>query len=478
MEEAVVQGAEPEPEADQAARDFERTPSAFDRSVEPPFGNAYELPVPALWRDTLANGIAVLGIESSETPLVYFSLQLDAGRDRAGVSKPAVANLTADLLNKGTANRTTAELEDAIKSLGSTIQVSAGTTTTMASGSTLARNFEQTMALVEEMLLEPRWDPAEFELLKRKQINEIDQDAGNPEAISRREAAKLRYPSDHIFSYLPYGTRDKLEAVDLADLQAFYQANYSPVRARLNVVGAVDAETVRAATNGLAARWNVPGTEPVSLPPANVVEQSVIYFYDVPGAKQSVLRIQRPSLSAVDPDYPLAQALNFLLGGAYTSELMTELRVNKGYTYGIGSGFNGEKDRGTFAIGSSVRANVTLESLKLIREIVANYGPGFTGEDLEVLKAAVLRGQALENETLGAKLNVLKEISAFGYPDDFQAVNARRVEEMTLEQLKQLAAEYLRPDAMQYIVVGDAATQAGLLLELGFGDPVMLETGN
>jgi len=334
------------------------------------------------------------------------------------------------------------------------------------------------MALVEEILLEPRWDAAEFELLKRKQINEIDQDAGNPEAISRREAAKLRYPSDHIFSYLPYGTRDKLEAVDLADLQAFYQANYSPVRARLNVVGAVDAETVRTATSGLAARWNVPGTEPVSLPPANAVEQSVIYFYDVPGAKQSVLRIQRPSLSAVDPDYPLAQALNFLLGGAYTSELMTELRVNKGYTYGIGSGFSGEKDRGTFAIGSSVRANVTLESLQLIREIVANYGPGFTGEDLEILKAAVLRGQALENETLGAKLNVLKEISAFGYPDDFQAVNARRVEEMTLEQFQQLAGEYLRPEAMQYIVVGDAATQAALLSELGFGDPVMLETGN
>ncbi len=185
--------------------------------------------------------------------------------------------------------------------------------------------------------------PREFELLKRKQLNQIDQDAGNPEAISRREAAKLRYPADHIYSYLPYGTREKLEPVELADLQAFYQANYSPVRARLNIAGDVDAETVKAATSDLAARWNTPGTEPVSLPQANPVEQSVIYFYDVPGAKQSVLRIQRPSLSAVDPDYPLAQALNFLLGDIYTSELMTELRVNKGYTYGIGSRFHRRK---------------------------------------------------------------------------------------------------------------------------------------
>jgi len=154
---------------------------------------------------------------------------------------------------------------------------------------------------------------------------------------------------------------------------------------------------------------------------------------------------------------------------------MTELRVNKGYTYGIGSRFIGDKDRGIFLIASSVRANVTLESLELIRDIVTNYGPEFTDEDLAVLKSAVLRGQALKNETLGAKLDVVQSISTFGYPDDFQAANARRIEEMTLQQFKQLAGEYLRPDAMQYIVVGDAASQAGLVSELGFGDPVILE---
>jgi len=131
-----------------------------------------------------------------------------------------VPSLTADLLNKGTANKTTAELEDAIKSLGSTIQISAGATGTTVSGSSLSRNFPKTMALVEEMLLEPRWDAEEFELLKLKQINQIDQDAGNPGAISRREAAKLRYPSDHIYSYLPYGTKEKLETVSLEDLKA------------------------------------------------------------------------------------------------------------------------------------------------------------------------------------------------------------------------------------------------------------------
>jgi len=177
----------------------------------------------------------------------------------------------------------------------------------------------------------------------------------------------------------------------------------------------------------------------------------------------------------LDEDYPLATAVNFLLGGIYTSQLMTELRVNRGYTYGIRSRFIGAKDRGTFTIGSSVRSNVTSESLELIRDIVSNFGPGFTEDGLQVLKGAVLRGQALKNETLSAKLDVVQQISYFGYPDDYQARDSKLVEAMNLEQFRRIARDYLRADAMQYIVVGDAESQAGRLGDLGFGEPVMLE---
>ena len=70
----------------------------------------------------------------------------------------------------------------------------------------------------------------------------------------------------------------------------------------------------------------------------------------------------------------------------------------------------------------------------------------------------------------------MQSISYFGYPDDFQARNAARVEAMTLDQFREIADKYLRADAMQYIVVGDAETQAGRLGTLGFGEPVMLKT--
>jgi zinc protease len=474
VEEKVVQGAEAVLDFDPTARTFEATSSNFDRTIEPGFGEPYTLPSPEIWRTEMANGVSVYGIESSETPLISFSLAIDAGRDRGDASKPAVPDMTADLLSKGTANKTTAELEDAIKSLGSTISISSGQNGAYVSGSTLARNFDATIALAQEMLLEPRWDAEEFDLLKRKQISEIDQNAGNPNAIATREAAKIRYPEGHMFRYPSYGPKDRLETVTLEDLKAFYGTNFNPTNARLRIVGDVDQAAVKAAFSGLSDNWAKAEKAEVSLGGANPVDTSKVYFYDVPGAKQSVLRIERPAISALHPDYPLATAMNFMLGGIYTSELNTELRVNKGYTYGIRSGFNGSKDRGSFGVRSSVRTNVTKESLELIRDIVGNFGPDFTDEDLEIMKGALLRGQALETETMRSKLSMLGEISTYGYPDDYKAQNAKMIEAMTLEDFKALAAKYLTPDAMNYLVVGDAATQAERLKDLGYGDPEAL----
>jgi len=170
----------------------------------------------------------------------------------------------------------------------------------------------------------------------------------------------------------------------------------------------------------------------------------------------------------------MAEAINFPLGGIYTSKLNTALRVEKGYTYGIRSGFNGREDRGIFNVRSSVRTNVTKESIELIRNIVGNYGKDFTQEELDIMKGALLRGQALKNETLRDKLGMLNEMSGYDYPDNFRAQNAKAIEAMTLEDFKSLAAKYFRPDAMNYLVVGDAESQAEGLKELGYGDPIML----
>ena len=470
VEEVIVEGEGAAVEFNPAARVIDNpTPSSFDRTIEPEFGASYDLPSPKIWQTTYGNGLNVLGLASDEIPVINFTLRLDAGRLRNSTDAPAVAGMTADMLSKGTANKTTAELEEAIGALGSTISVSAGSSGTFVSGTTLSRNFDATMALAQEMLFEPRWDTDEFETLKNQVAQAITQAQGNPNAIARRELAELRYPVTsplHHVGGTGYGGADALEGITLESLQAFHAANYTLDGATFRLAGDYSVDSVK-------SLWNSsdigPDTEAKAAVTSSLtpVEDAQIYFYNVPGAKQSVLRLSRPALAATASDYPLAQAINFPLGGIYTSKLNTQLRVEKGYTYGIRSGFDGGKDNGTFAVSSSVRSNVTKESLELIRDILASYGPETTEEDLAELKDALLRGQALKTETLGDKLSMLGEIDAYGYAPDYRAQNAKAINAMTLEDFKRIAATHIRPDAMQYLIVGDAETQMAPVKEIG-----------
>ena len=474
IEEKVVAGEGAPVDFNPAERVIEN-PSGFVRD-EPGFGPEYTLQSPKVWSGALDNGIEVYGISSDETPLVEFSIYIDAGNRRGDYAKPAIPDLVSALLQKGTADKTTAELEDAIKSLGSEISISTSAQGSYVRGKTLARNLNATMDLVQEMLMKPRWDAEEFDLLKRKMLNDIDQRAANPNAIAGREMAKLRYPEGHILRYAYVGPKDKLEAVTLDDLKSFYDANYTQNDMKVRIVGDVSLSDVKSALKPIAGGWDKPAQPVVDLALDNSVNATKIYFYDIPGAKQSVLRFERPAMSAIDPDFALGEAINFPLGGIYTSKLNTELRVNKGYTYGIGSRFNGDKHRGVFTVGSSVRTNVTKESIALINEIVGRYGPDFTQDDLDMTKEALLRGQALDNETLGDKLGMVQDISTYGFDSDYKAQQAEAIKGLTLEKVKSLAAEHMQTDAMRILVVGDAASQLDGLKELGFGDPIVLET--
>ena len=151
-------------------------------------------------------------------------------------------------------------------------------------------------------------------------------------------------------------------------------------------------------------------------PPA----KSVVYFYDVPDAKQSVIRFGYPALAATDKDFYPAIVMNYILGGGgFASQLTQQLREGKGYTYGINSNFAGTNSPGAFTIASGVRSNVTLESAQLVKEILQNYGKNFSANDLETTKGFLLKSNARAFETSGAKLNLLENISKYGFKYDY-----------------------------------------------------------
>ncbi|MEM7085996.1 MAG: pitrilysin family protein [Bacteroidota bacterium] len=474
VEEPIVDGAEETFDASIAA-EYEKTPSSFDRSIEPPYGESPDVIVPDVWKEKLSSGIELYGIENNEVPLVQFEMQLSGGMLLESPNKIGVSNLLADLMTKGTATKSTEELENAIETLGATINAFATKESIIISGNTLAKNYDKTMALVKEILIEPRWDDKEFDLLKQSNLAQINRQKAQPGSIARNQFAKLIYGEDHILSNNNLGTDTSLNAIDMDDLKAYYNSYISPKVAKLHVVGAISKDEVVSSITELNENWTPKTVTFPSLPHPITPATSQVYFYDIPGAKQSEIRFGYPALAATDADYYPAALLNYRLGGgSFASQLTQQLREGKGYTYGIGSRFSGSTIKGTFSISSGVRTNVTFESTSLIKEILENYGKNYNEDDLEITKSYMIKSGARAFETLGSKLNMLTNISNYGYGNDYAKKRETIVQNITVEEIKALAEKYLNPNKMIYLVVGDAETQMEKLEGLGFGKPILL----
>ena len=221
-----------------------KTPTKFDRSVQPPLGTDPEVKIPPVWKGSLGNGMKLWGIVQKELPLIQYSIVISGGHMLDDLSKAGLANLTASLMNEGTKNKTPEELEDAIRLLGASISFSSGTESITIRVSSLARNFEKTISLVEEMLFEPRWDTEQFNLAKSRIINTIKRNQANPNYLASNTLNKLIFGENNILSVETVGTEASVGAITIDDLKGFYNKNFSPSVAQFLIVGDIDQQRV------------------------------------------------------------------------------------------------------------------------------------------------------------------------------------------------------------------------------------------
>ncbi|GAB5408163.1 MAG: hypothetical protein BalsKO_05280 [Balneolaceae bacterium] len=183
----------------------------------------------------LSNGLAVHGIENSELPLVQFELlKLDGGLLLENPNKVGVANLVTDLMSRGTANKTPEELEEAIDELGANINITSGRQSISITETLFHENYAKTMTLVQEMLLQPRWDETEFELAKQSTLSQIAAQSANPNSIATNTYNKLLYGEENILSNNPIGTVSSVESITIDDLKTYYENNFSPNLCKLS----------------------------------------------------------------------------------------------------------------------------------------------------------------------------------------------------------------------------------------------------
>jgi len=468
-EEAIVENVE-QTLADAGEVEYEKTPSEIDRTVEPSQGDAPGLNIPASWNIELSNGMKVYGIQHTELPLVNFNLVLKGGHLLDDFNKIGVANLMTDIMMEGTATKTPEELEEEIDLLGANINMYTSSESIVITGNTLARNYEKTIALVEEILMEPRWDEEEFDRIKTKTINDIKRQGANPNITARNAFNRALYGDDHMLGYNTFGDEEIVESITIDDLKNFYDAYYSPSVSRFHVAGNIRQDEVLASLRSLEERWKSQEVVIPDFPLPDPLDKASVYFVDVPNAKQSVIRIGNLGLKRTDTDYYPIQVVNYKLGGSFSGNVNLILREEKGYTYGARTFFGGTDIVGTFTASSSVRTNVTLESVQIFREEMEKYREGISEEDLAFTQNAMIKSNARRFETLGSLLGMIQTMSAYGLPPDYIKDEEDIIRNMTLEEHKRLAQKYIHPDKMIYLMVGDAATQFERFYDAGFDE--------
>jgi zinc protease len=458
-----------------AAEEIKKTPTSFDRSVQPPLGPDVSVTVPPVWKSSLANGIRIYGIRHTEVPLVQYNIVIAGGHMLDDISAPGVANMLALMLNEGTKNKTPEELEEEIDLLGSMIRVMADDENITVSVNTLARNFEKTLAIVEEMLLQPRWDSVAFELAKTRTLNGLRRSSIDPTYLGSMELSRLILGTDNIFSTDAAGNPESVSAMTMDQIREYYEKNISPSVTRFLVVGAVEQARVEKALESLNTNWSAREVQMPEVAFAAAPEKPAVYFVNIPNAKQSNIFIGAPAIPRGHPDYYAAYVANYKLGGSFNGYVNLVLREEKGYTYGARTNMNGMKNYGTFVASSAVRSTATLESAEIFRDLMAKYREGVSQSDVDFTKNALLKGNALQFETQRALMGMLNTMSAYGLPDDYIKQEENYVKQLTVEEVNAIVNKYIDPMKMYYVIAGDAATQLKEMKKLGFGEPVLVE---
>jgi len=451
-----------------------KTQTKLDRSVMPKLGMDPDVTIPSPWKSTLSDGMKMWGIEQHELPLVQYSIVIEGGHILDKVEKAGVANMVATMMNEGTKNKTPEELEDAIGILGASIRVTSGNEDVSIEVSSMAKNFEKTLALVQEILLEPRWDAESFALAKSRIINNLKRNAASPDYLASTTLNKLMF-GNNILAIEATGTEASVNSITIDDLKDYYNNYFSPSISKFLIVGDIDQTKVKTALTSLNQNWKSKDVVIPQIIAPGPPEKSQIYFVDVPGAKQSVISIGTPSIPRANPDFYPATVANYKLGGSFNGIFNLILREEKGFTYGARSNLTGAKSYGSFVASSRVRTNSTLESVTIFKTEMEKYRQSIPQEYVDFTKSSLLKSNALRFETLGNLLSMLSTMTSYDLPDDFIKREEKFVKELTIDKELSLARKYIDPSRMYYVVVGDAKTQLNDLEKVGLGKPILVK---
>jgi zinc protease len=466
------------PPVAEAAPELRHWQDDFDRSVKPRPGPNPSVDLPPVADMRLENGVRLLMVSNTETPTVTVRAMFAMGQRDEPPAKAGLAALTAAMMGEATRQRSAAEFSEALERIGASLSVVPGNYETAVTLNVLSKHLDAGMALMLERMLEPAFTQEDFDRVHSRQMESLMQARKSGPALAARAIDAALAGPEHPLSYPGAGLPSTVANISLEDVRAFHAAHIPAHLEGVLASSSLPAETLLASLGGLAKlAASVAVREPIDGLPD--IEGRTLYLVDKAGAAQSSLRIAHPSLKYdALGDFYRAGLMNFNLGGTFDSRINLNLREDKGYTYGIGSGFSGGPEMGSFRVSGEINKEATAAAItEVFGELERYAADGMTEEEYQYLQNAVGQADALRYETPGAKLGLLSGILRYDLPLDYRQQQTSLLRETGRGTLNALASRLIDPQNLAIVVVGDVAEIRPQLDALGLPIRLLDEDG-
>ncbi len=417
----------------------------------------------------LPNGLHLMVLEDHKLPQVTFQLIIPgAGGYFDPPATPGLASMTATMMREGTATKNTQQIAEALETMAASLSVGAGMSSTVASmsGLSLTENFDATFSLAADILLTPSFPQEEFDRYKTRTRSGLTQQRSSSGFLANEMFSRVVY-GNHPASRTSV-TAEALDKVDRDALLAFHRAHYVPDHAILAIAGDMSMAEARKLAEAKLGAWKKAGTpdpvvsDPPPLGPAKV------YFVARPNSVQSSLWVGTQAISRTSPDYDAVSVMNAVIGGGPTGRLFTDLREEKGYTYGAYSNLSALQYRGAWIASLDVRTEVTEPALRdLMAEIARMRDEAVPDKEFQDKKRGVVAAFALQLESPSAVLTNYVTSRLYKLPADYWDRLPERINGVTQAEVQAAAKKYLDPSRLQIVVVGEPTKIAESLKQFG-----------
>jgi predicted Zn-dependent peptidase len=422
----------------------------IDRKLAPEFKAIENIKLIKPEHTKLENGCNVYCFNSGDQELVR--IEWIFGNLRFDAAKPLLNMAVNTMLTEGTATLTAAQIADKIDFYGAFLQVDYGYENSQVTLYSLNKHLHHTLPVIMDILTGSVFPEKELETFKRNQQQKLQVSLQKNDVVARRDFNKAIY-GDTIYGL--GASFDNYKSLQRDDLLAHYKEMYQPSNCTLVIAGKIEPDTLSLIRDTFDQSWFNGSVQADTTQPDLEPAKDLFYFTEKPDALQSAIRMGLPFVNRNHPDFQPMQVLNTVFGGYFGSRLMANIREDKGYTYGIGSGLGSFKQGGSFFIATEVGADVCRATLTEIeKEIDLLKTELVPDEELSLVRNFMLGSLLGSLENVFSHADKFKSIYFAGLDYDYYDRYAATIKTITSVQLKELANKYLNFDQFYKVIVG------------------------